>query len=244
MPPVDIQREIVAEFDAIAAQIDSLDKNIEQLDVDIKNKFAELFGDSQHGYKYPFDSFGNFVYVKGGDTFKEKYQGSKNSDDIPFYKVSDMNSECNERIMNVSNNYVSETTLLNEIKASIFDVGTIIFPKVGMAIKTNKKRILGRRAAVDNNTMAIWRKNDSLNNEYLYAFLNFCVDLSNIANNANPPSINAANFNRTQIMVPPIELQEKFAMYVENCELMKESARARRSELIIERSELVKKYFR
>ena len=44
--------------------------------------------------------------------------------------------------------------------------------------------------------------------------------------------------------LPPIDLQEKFAAYVTNCEALKKSARARREELIAERAELVTKYFR
>ena len=244
LPPLDVQKKIVDEFNALDAQVNSIDATLQSLDADIKAKFAALFGDGKNGYYYPMDSFEKFVHVRGGDTFKEKYQGSKNDKDIPFYKVSDMNSAGNEKIMDKANNYVSEDILVSEIKATIFDVGTIIFPKVGMAIGTNKKRILGRRAAVDNNTMAIWRKNNLMNNEYLFAFLNFCVDLSGIANNANPPSISAKNFNRAKIVVPPLKLQEEFAAYVRNCEAMKISARARREELLNARAELVTKYFR
>ena len=43
LPPLDIQRKIVDEFKAIAAQIDSADDTITNLDADIKAKFAELF---------------------------------------------------------------------------------------------------------------------------------------------------------------------------------------------------------
>ena len=60
-----------------------------------------------------------------------------------------MNIIGNEKFMLKSNNYVSKEILTNKIKATIFNVGTIIFPKVSMAIKTNKKRILIRPSAVD-----------------------------------------------------------------------------------------------
>lgn len=244
LPPLDVQKKIISEFQSIDSQINSAEETIKSLDAYIKAKFAALFGGISRAYKYPLDSFEKFVYVRSGDTFKEKYQGGKNPDDIPFYKVSDMNSKGNEKIMDKANNYVSETTLTEEIRANIFDEGTIIFPKVGMAIGTNKKRILGRRAAVDNNTMAIWLKNDSLNNEYLFSFLKFCFNLSSVANNSNPPSISAQNFNRAKIMVPPLEMQKEFSSYVENCETMKESARQKLLELKTEREELVNKYFR
>lgn len=148
--------------------------------------------------------------IKGGDTFSKKYQGNLNPQDIPFFKVGDMNTPGNEKIMMSSNNYVSENVLKNSIKATIFEKDTIIFPKVGMAIHTNKKRILGRRAAVDNNTMAIWVKDiKKIDPYYLFNYFLFNVDLSNIASDANPPSISAKNLSMLSIPLPPPKIQEQ-----------------------------------
>lgn len=59
---------------------------------------------------------------------------------------------------------------------------------------------------------------------------------------ANRASIQ--RIKRLRIQIPPLELQKKFAAYVENCEALKSSARANREKLILEREELVTKYFR
>ena len=238
VPPIEEQKKIVEEFSSVDEEITFQEKIISDCDLSIKNKFAEMFLDKN----FPREKLGNVIYAKGGDTFQEKYQGLKNISDIPFYKVSDMNSEGNEKFMKLANNYVEEKILREEIKATIFEKGTIIFPKVGMAIKTNKKRILSRQAAIDNNVMAVW--SEKLNLEYLYGFLNFCVNLEEIANNANPPSISAKNFNNLQIPIPPKELQEKFSEYVRLSEENKKSAQIRLEELRLARENLTKKYFR
>lgn len=160
--------------------------------------------------KYHKETLKEIVNIKGGDTFSKKYQGNLNSQDIPFYKVSDMNTQGNETIMMSANNYVSEDILKNNIRATIFEKNTIIFPKVGMAIHTNKKRILGRRAAVDNNTMAVWVKDDAMVNPYyLLNYFIVNVNLSDIASDANPPSISAKNLCEVTIPIPPVDIQEK-----------------------------------
>lgn len=160
------------------------------------------------------------VNIKGGDTFSKLYQGNLNHQDIPFYKVSDMNTPGNEGIMMLANNYVNEDILKNKIGATVFEKDTIVFPKVGMAVHTNKKRILGRRAAVDNNTMAIWVKDTAiLNPYYLFNYFVYNINLTDIASDANPPSISARNLSEVVIPLPPPNIQNQI---VTECEKVDE----------------------
>ena len=170
--------------------------------------------------KYPLVNLGEYANMKGGDTFKVIYQGNHNTSDIPFFKVGDMNTIGNEISMTISNNYVDEDTLKNKLKATIFPESTIVFPKVGMAIHTNKKRLLGRNAAVDNNTMALWPKNEEiLSYRYLYNYFLSEVDLSSVASDSNPPSISASNLSILKIPLPPINIQHQI---VSECEKVDE----------------------
>ena len=166
--------------------------------------------------KYPIEKLGKIAHVKGGNGFPEIYQGNVNKKDIPFYKVGDMNTVGNEVWMKTSNNYVEESILVDKIKATIFSANATIFPKVGMAIHTNKKRILSCKAAIDNNTMAVWTKDeDVLLPMFLYEYLVGYVILSDYASTANPPSINATNFKNIDIPIPPIVIQQQI---VSECE--------------------------
>lgn len=160
--------------------------------------------------KYDLKEIGSIAYIKGGDTFPTTYQGETNPNNIPFYKVGDMNTSGNEKWMITANNYVERNTLTNIIKATIFKKYTTIFPKVGMAILTNKKRILLSESAIDNNTMAVWSKNETiLLPLYLYEYIAECIDLTDYASTSNPPSISATNFSKVKIPVPPLEIQRK-----------------------------------
>ena len=78
--------------------------------------------------------------VNQGCSFPHIIQG-KSTGDFPWYKVNDMNRAGNENTMGDSENYV-DLSLASELHAPIFPGGTVIFPRVGAALLTNKRRML------------------------------------------------------------------------------------------------------
>ncbi|MBK2357703.1 N-6 DNA methylase [Francisella hispaniensis] len=176
--------------------------------------------------KWDLVRLGDVVEPKGGNTFQEKYQGNTNINDIPFFKVSDMNLSENLTYMIKSNNYVSQNVLVDEIKATIFDEGTVIFPKVGMSIHTNKKRILSTKSAVDNNTMALVISDKSkIDCKYLFEYFDNYINLSDIASNSNPPSISGTNLKNIKIPLPPLEVQQQIVSECEAVDTQVEKAK-------------------
>ncbi|MGI0440474.1 restriction endonuclease subunit S [Helicobacter himalayensis] len=161
-----------------------------------------------------------YIVSSGGNGFPKEYQGNKDSTQIPFIKVLDMNSKENSKLINVSNNYVTQE-VINKLSLKIFPKNTIVFPKVGMAIHTNKKRMLNIPCVVDNNIMGVNildKKTNELNYNFLFIVFNFYINLKDIASGANPPSINNTNLNHLQIPLPPLESQEKIVSVIENIE--------------------------
>ena len=159
---------------------------------------------------------GEVCNLQGGNTFKVIYQGNKDNTQIPFFKVSDMNSPENTKVMTVANNYVEETVFTQQIKATLFDRDSIIFPKVGMSIHTNKKRILGRDSGIDNNIMAVSVKDKSrLKPLFLLEVFNQFIRLKDIASNANPPSISKDNLKEIKIPLPSTHIQQQI---VDECD--------------------------
>ena len=147
---------------------------------------------------------------ESGYAFPKNLQGNTSSTDIPFYKVSDMNEANYNGLMAQSVNYVSPDVLANDIKGRPFPEKAIIFPKVGQAIHTNKKRMLIREAVCDNNIMAIWIVDkQKWNDKYLFAYFNYFVKLSDYASSANPPSINIDRLSKLRIPCPPHNVQHQ-----------------------------------
>ncbi len=124
--------------------------------------------------------------VQSGAGFPDRYQGQTDQE-IPFYKVSDMNIAGNEREMIYGNNSIN-TEVRRELGAFLFPKGSIIFPKIGGAIATNKKRLTSRDCCVDNNVMGVIPKPGRVESDFLYYFL-LAHDLSEFANDAHLPSI-------------------------------------------------------
>ena len=66
---------------------------------------------------------------------------------IPYFKVADMNTLGNEVYLHKTNSYLNNSTSIK-----LFQKGSIVFPKNGGAVFTNKKRILLQDSLVDLNT--------------------------------------------------------------------------------------------
>ncbi|MEN5300250.1 N-6 DNA methylase [Brucella sp. TWI559] len=188
---------------------DSFDKT---LSLSVKKK-VEVEG------KWPLIKLRSLIVAKGGDTFPKKYQGNKDQKKIPFFKVSDMNIAVNIPSMCRAQNYVSETETSAGLKATLVNQGSVVFPKVGQAIHTDKKRFLGQDSYIDNNIMAMTvRDETTLSSQYLFWYFISRLRLSDIASNANPPSISAENLYNQRIPLPPLEIQLKIVSEISTIE--------------------------
>ena len=154
---------------------------------------------------------GSIFEVVSGGTPKglEQTKGG----DIPFYKVSDMNTPGNETRMDAAAIYLSEPQK-NELGLTAYPEGTVIFPKRGGAILTNKKRILGRPSCFDLNTMGVINSIASISNEYLWHWVQF-LDLAKIYDGSNVPQINKKNVDPLPFPICSIEEQREIASILE-----------------------------
>lgn len=160
---------------------------------------------------------GTICQISGGFGFPHSHQGRKN-EKYPFYKVSDMNTLGNEVYMKTHNHSVNDEDV-KKLKLKIYPAGTIIFPKIGAAIATNKKRILSTPSTVDNNVMVLVPK-DGVSSEYLYNhLLNF--DLSDWSNKSALPSIRKSVVEKTLFPMPMKDGKPDYAAQVKFANSMK-----------------------
>ena len=103
------------------------------------------------------------------------------------------------------NNSVS-LDALKKLKAKAFPAGTVIFPKIGAAIATNKKRVLTRESIYDNNVMGIVPNSEKLLPRFLHGWL-MGFDLSHWASDAQPPSMRKTVVEEYSIPLPPLAVQ-------------------------------------
>jgi type I restriction enzyme S subunit len=150
---------------------------------------------------------GSISKIVSGYTFPLEMQG-KAKGRYPFIKVNDMNSSY--KYITNAENYVDEEDL-PRLKARPFPEGTIIFPKIGMTMRLNKYRILGRDALFDNNIAGIIVDNKNVYNEYVYYYLQGKVNLLSLAGMTTVPSITKTKIEKLSIPLPPLNEQVKIA---------------------------------
>jgi type I restriction enzyme S subunit len=157
-----------------------------------KYKSASNLAMEEAPYKIPKEW--EWVVVKSvfdtisGTTFdasKEKQNGA-----YAYVKVSDMNLPGNEFIITTSSRFVDPD---EKMLHSLIPADSIIFPKRGGAIATNKKKVVQKPIFVDLNIMAITPKKIVLTT-YAYRWL-MTIDLASLNSGTSVPQINHKDIN-------------------------------------------------
>ena len=129
----------------------------------------------------------------------------------PWYRVSDMNARGNDTIMAVASSLISDSDV-TRFRLHIRPAGTIIFPKRGGAIATNKKRRLSVPAAYDLNTMGMIPAQGM--GGYLWWWFQ-TIDLGTLGDGSNVPQINNDDIQPLVVPVPPLAEQHRIVAEVE-----------------------------
>ena len=106
--------------------------------------------------------------VLTGYGFPERFQGRKIGQ-YPFYKVSDISRavERGEKYISEANNYV-DAEVLKEIRAKTVGRGTVIFAKIGEAIRSDRRTVVTKSAVIDNNTAGVKAMTAKISDEFLF----------------------------------------------------------------------------
>lgn len=155
---------------------------------------------------------GEMCDIISGVGFPLEYQGNK-SGDYPFCKVSDISkaTELNNGYLVSATNYINKD-IANILKAKVLSKGTIIFAKIGEAIKLNRRAYLKVEALIDNNVAGIKFTNKENNNLFLFYFMhmvNFNHCISGVI-----PALNKSAISQINIPIPSISEQQKIADFL------------------------------
>lgn len=143
--------------------------------------------------------------VHSGSTPKGVENKSTELGETPWFRVGDMNSTGNETELTRSRiNLTEEATLTLGLKK--LPRNTIVFPKRGGAIATNKKRLLNRPSCIDLNMMGIV-SNEALQ-DWVWAWFQ-TISLKSLSDGSNVPQINNPDITNLPIPIPPLGEQKE-----------------------------------
>lgn len=150
-----------------------------------------------------------FVEFYSGAAFPQDEQG-RSDGELPFVKVSDLGSE--GVYVDVAVNYVDQVDA-RRLGAKPAPAGTIVFPKVGAALLTNRRRVLGTPAVFDNNVMGFRPRPEHDIRWFLY--WSTTVDMTKLANPGALPSVTVGQVGQLPIAVPQPAVQVAIADFLD-----------------------------
>lgn len=151
---------------------------------------------------------GSIVNLKSGISIKENQLN--NEGEYLYVKVSDMNLDINTVNIEDSINRIDD---IKTYEKNLIPANSIIFPKRGGAIATNKKRKVKFPIVVDTNTMAIIVP-ENINFDYIYLWF-LSIDLWTLNSGSSIPQINNKDIEPLMIPLPPLAEQERIVKIVE-----------------------------
>ena len=147
-------------------------------------------------------ALGDICSFTAGSAFKPEHQGNTEGD-YPFIKVSDMNLTGNEVFIQSANNYVS-TALQGEMKAKLHPAGATVFAKIGVALISNRRRLLITPTIIDNNLMSASPIEEKSGKYFLYSMLSK-IDFNTLVSGTALPYINVSDLKKIPIVRPPYD---------------------------------------
>lgn len=166
--------------------------------------------------------------VGQGDAFAHAIQG-QTSGDFPWFKVQDMNRPGNEIEMVTADNYIA-TDVARDARANVFPPGATVFPRVGAALLTNKRRLLVRPSIVDDNTYAVV-PNESIRSRFLYRYFEL-VDMARICSTGLVPTVTFSAIKSLPILLPPLDEQDQIVDYIAHEHAAADALSARTADTI------------
>jgi type I restriction enzyme S subunit len=198
-------------------------------------KHPEQFKDTPLGRRpseWAVTTLGGVVQFCPGYGFPEKFQGQKEGD-LPFFKVSDMDSPGNDPLLTRASHYVSRD-LAQRNGWKPLPQNAVAFAKVGAALLLNRRRILGQSSLIDNNMM-VAIAGPEVRETFIYWWLQ-TIDFGAVAQTTALPSVNQTQLGRIVFVKPPLDEQDRLVSAISSHDL-----RIRAEEAYLSKLKAIKK---
>lgn len=171
---------------------------------------------------------GEYVQIISGNAPSEFSEGNVN-----YVKVDDLNNAY--KTIFETKSKVDKHSTVEKVKK-----GSIIFPKRGAAILTNKVRILGVDSYMDTNMMAL--TTERLHSEFLYVLISK-EGLYKIADTSTIPQINNKHIEPYKIMIPGLSEQDKIGKLFDHLDNLISLHQKKHTQLITIKKAMLEKMF-
>jgi type I restriction enzyme S subunit len=227
LPPLPEQKRIAAILDAADALRVKRRESIEQLDLLTHAHFQEMFGDPvENPMGWRKAPLGEIMRIRRGGSPRpiDKYLGGT----VNWVKISDATGSDNDLYITSCVDKISEAGLC---KTTLLEPGSFIFANSGVSL--GFARILKLQGAIHDGWLAFDEySTDQLSPLFFLKALNSITHyFRRIAPAGTQPNLNTSLMKAFELILPPIDLQDRFAALVELIESHKTRLKAQYAEL-------------
>ncbi|MEU6056547.1 restriction endonuclease subunit S [Streptomyces sp. NPDC047097] len=220
VPPLAEQRSIVAALEEQFSRLDAAEVSLadatRRTSLVIRSVLNQFFTSSATRARgWQLEHLENVAEIRGGQTPRKDsviFHTEWSPGFFPFWKVGDMNG-ADGRLLTRSRTYLSPDQA-QDARVRIHPAGTVVIPKRGGAISTNKKRVTATAGAFDLNTMGIIPKG-RLVPEFLWYWFQ-TINLQDLADGSNVPQINRPDLRHLQVPVPNESEQRSVVQHLDS----------------------------
>ena len=223
---MEVQERIVAELDKINEVIEDCRELLRNLDALAQSIFYDFFGDPISNSKVWNISkvSDNFITGSGG-TPSKKIDEYWNSNDIPWIG----SNMCQNKVLYETDGKFISTLGLNNSSAKLLYEDTILVALVGATI--GKVALLKTNTSTNQNIGFIKPNKDVANPIFLFYLFQGLYPLFTGIGDGKFKMANLSFIRNLPIILPPLELQEKFAERIEQIEAQKKVVESTIAEL-------------
>ena len=221
-PPIDQQVKTVKVLDKVESIIYNRQNQLQKLDELVKARFVELFGDPEFNtFGWDTEELGTLCDVGSS---KRIYQNEQSQEGIPFWRISDLISKMDIGVAD-SGLFIPEERYV-ELK----NAGLV--PTTGDILVTSRGT-LGRCYIIKDEDkfyfqdgMISWLSSyvdgiTPLYLQYLFTMPGFRKQIDGMQAGSTVAYLSIAMLKKLRVMVPPIETQNCFALFVEQLDKSK-----------------------
>ena len=241
-PNSEEQSKIVLILDEISSVIEHRQRQLQKLDELVKARFVEMFGDPERNtLSWKEEELSEHLTVIGGYAFKSEQFSEEG---IPVLRIGNINSGFFKPVNLV---YWEDDNTLNRYKMYPGDLVMSLTGTVGKDDYGNVC-ILGNDYDVYylNQRNAKLELQDTINKYYLSMLLKFepvKKKLTGISRGVRQANISNKDILNLMVPIPPIELQNQFAAFVEQIDKSKVAVQKALDEAQLLFDSLMQKYF-
>ena len=211
-----VQQKIVNELNTIQKIILKQRQELEKMDDLIKARFVEMFGGIHDSVLYPYIQTKKLCDVISGGTPNREKNEYWEKGDIPWIRTADLQNE----VIQKPAEYITRKGLDNS-SAKLVPPSTILIAMYGQGKTRGMTGYLNIKAST-NQACACILPGSKINPIFMWKYYELSYEkLRNMAKGGNQPNLNGNMIKEFLVLLPPIELQNKFVDFVQQVDKSK-----------------------